>query len=119
MKLIFILFLSFISSCLSAIEGCEAEISENHCIKCQNGWYLTTQTNTGSTIPNVICAQYKIIQNCQTQVGDKCFGCSNGYYLNEQGECSKCNDGCDICTSSTCLVCSVNQQMRKDKKREH
>lgn len=97
MKSIFILSL-FIFTVLSADPNCETSISDNHCIKCKSGYFLTIDDTTESGIPNLKCQAVNAISNCELYDGNACVKCKSGYYLSD--------NTCQQCTITNCNYCA-------------
>lgn len=85
------------------IEKCDYYDQENACKRCQAGYYF-----------NSVNAQCEIATqfegNCfEYQSGPQCMVCLQGYFMDNNGSCLKCNAlNCAYChplNSSQCLVC--------------
>ncbi|ELP95310.1 protein serine/threonine kinase, putative [Entamoeba invadens IP1] len=82
----------------SSLIGCQVEVTQNGCSKCQGGYYLI---NTNE------CAECDL--TCKTcSVLNKCISCSNKNILNNNGQCIAMNkvDRCVEVANSKCSKCS-------------
>ncbi|ELP93617.1 proto-oncogene tyrosine protein kinase FER, putative [Entamoeba invadens IP1] len=83
----------------SSLIGCQLEVTQNGCSKCQNG-YFTVKTNE--------CE--KCDDNCETcsVSNTKCTSCHSNYILNKNKECISMNkvDNCVKVANSKCSKCT-------------
>ena len=110
----------FISTAFGAVEHCLTAISDNHCIKCENGYFLTIDDTTESGIPNLKCQQVNAITNCELYDGSACVKCISGYYLSSN-TCQKCSiANCKYCAqvdgNAICIECSGTYSISIDEK---
>lgn len=117
--------------CESCKQTCETCESFNNCTLCKPGFIFTKVINTGHCMnpcPDgqieyngkcTCCSDHnckicsldlKLCLKCQTGFflyDNTCVNvCPVGYYKNELDECKKCEEGCELCMSSTqCTKC--------------
>ena len=85
--------------------GCDIcdQTSNTFCTQCNFGGFYKEIING-----NLRCPKCEIA-NCldctsQSDTGDACFECKDGYYMTDEGKCNSCN-GCSMCNSNTKPLC--------------
>ncbi|ELP83512.1 hypothetical protein EIN_377670 [Entamoeba invadens IP1] len=102
MLLFFILSLSF------ALDHCKSQISDNHCIECESGYYLQLTDNTDSGIPSLLCVAIGVSENCEITDNGACVKCLPKFYL-DGNQCKSCSmEFCNYCNSTFCYQCGSN-----------
>ena len=82
--------------CKKCINNCSICFEENTCIKCEDEYFLLTNTTQ--------CISYNKLINCKTKTHSGCIECENKYYINKQ-YCSLCSE-----TIKHCSTCSNGNQ---------
>jgi len=102
------------SSCVNicSISKCDLCESESTCKTCALGYKLKKAKTMCEQ--NINCPA-----NCSLcdEVGDACYTCKSGYYINDDDECSACDTGCTVCSgsSSNCTSCATNYTLSGSK----
>ena len=71
------------------------------------------QREAGQTLVEGVCTG--CVENCLVCDSDlgTCDGCNVTYFVDENGQCSPCEENCDYCVdANTCANCSTGWAMR-------
>ena len=104
----------------TALPDCETYSSSTLCRYCRNSRASLANQSFCEPISSVSnyhaseCDSYVISHSLY------CLRCKIGYYMNEEGECEKCQTGsecmyCDSKNPSVCLMCAFGMTMNDDK----
>ncbi|ELP88911.1 tyrosine kinase, putative, partial [Entamoeba invadens IP1] len=89
---------------LQAQDNCKTRISDNHCVECNDGYYLKLVDNIETGIPSLVCELATTDTNCEANDGGACIRCKVRYYL-QGNQCVRCGPGCNYCNSEYCYQC--------------
>ncbi|BFU25081.1 tyrosine kinase, putative [Entamoeba histolytica HM-1:IMSS-B] len=81
--------------CNECPKNCSSCYDQEHCFECKESFYLK----------NSLCYSYNQLTHCTEKTKNGCSVCENGYYLNDNNECKKCNSHCIECTLTRCKEC--------------
>lgn len=71
----------------------------------RGSWILLTISLLVVTAKSDVCPE-TISAGCTNCQGDVCTDCLDGYYLNDQGNCARCQSDCSVCDESSCFACN-------------
>ena len=92
------------TSC-NQIKDCSVH-SLGKCVECEGTMIVSTD---GKCVTNNM-------SHCKEYSNKGCKTCNDGYYLNKDNECERCNTNCKTCSvdSSYCITCRANHFVNSD-----
>ena len=101
--------LIFSGASAGLMEGCSLESPNSFpkkCIMCQSGYWLTSDR-----LGCMIEGSY-----CEKEDRGKCYQCAAGFFVDGEGQCRKCGEGCAVCERGDhCLLCFADYDWMRGK----